>query len=288
MDRKSKQELSVITVCRNRPADLRATIKSVECQSRRDEIEFIVVDGSDPESILDGSWYRRVDVSIIESDTGIYDAMNKGINRATGKWIVFMNAGDLFADCSTVGLVLSLIESVDADLVVGNAIEEHNSGQIRILRRAREAKHLWKGMIGVHQSMYFRRSALPRGGYDTRYTLGADYALVCRISRTGSIHCIDEPLSLIDGSGISKKKIWKKNTEWLQIMIKDNQQPSIVTLAASIWLFGSAIVLKTSTKGFSILKRLIGQALTIRVGNQNNKGGSLPTSDCINDRSHSR
>ena len=89
--------ISVITVCYNAVANIEETMLSVLNQ-RYDKVEYIVIDGGSKDGTLDviKKYANKLAYWISEPDKGIYDAMNKGIAKATGDWINFMNAGDKF------------------------------------------------------------------------------------------------------------------------------------------------------------------------------------------------
>ena len=91
-------QLSIVTVCYNEK-DIGRTCESIVSQSCQD-FEWIVVDGGSTDGSLEviKHYKERIDILISEPDNGIYDAMNKGIRLAKGKWINFMNGGDTFAD----------------------------------------------------------------------------------------------------------------------------------------------------------------------------------------------
>jgi glycosyltransferase involved in cell wall biosynthesis len=97
-------KLSIITITYQAEKYLERTIKSVLEQGMRSEIEYVVIDGASKDGTLSliNQYREHIDVFISEPDCGIYDAMNKGIQKATGDYLIFMNAGDSFADNNTI------------------------------------------------------------------------------------------------------------------------------------------------------------------------------------------
>ena len=89
--------ISVITVCYNVASTIEKTMLSVLNQTYKN-LEYIIIDGNSTDGTVDiiKKYAERLTFWISEPDKGIYDAMNKGIVKATGKFLIFMNAGDQF------------------------------------------------------------------------------------------------------------------------------------------------------------------------------------------------
>ena len=118
-----KMKVSVITVCYNAVKGIEKTIMSVLSQTYS-EIEYIVIDGGSTdgtEKVL-LKYAGKIDYLVSEPDGGIYDAMNKGIRVATGEWINFLNAGDVYASNDSLKEALAL-ETDGVDIIYGNSIE---------------------------------------------------------------------------------------------------------------------------------------------------------------------
>ena len=169
--------ISVITVVFNGAEQLERTIQSVLGQTYP-SVEFIVIDGASKDGTVDiiQKYGDRIDYWVSEEDGGIFDAMNKGISRATGAWVNFMNAGDTFVD----GRVLENIDFgalSEYALIYGNRVQ----GGIAAMPKAPAA--LEAGVIHAnHQSMFFNAEVLKEElRYEPRYKIYADYELVNRI-----------------------------------------------------------------------------------------------------------
>ncbi|WP_305140405.1 glycosyltransferase, partial [Paramuribaculum intestinale] len=107
---------SIITVSYNAVGDIERTVRSVMEQDFRD-FEYLIIDGASKDGTpkkaaeITGR-YDDINVTIIsEPDSGIYDAMNKGLDRAVGEYLIFLNAGDAFHDTDTLSVLSRAIES---------------------------------------------------------------------------------------------------------------------------------------------------------------------------------
>ena len=89
-------DLSIITVCYNCTSSIEKTVKSILAQ-KEDSVQYIVIDGASSDGTLDvlKQYSNKIDILVSEPDEGIYDAMNKGIGLAEGKYLLFINAGDI-------------------------------------------------------------------------------------------------------------------------------------------------------------------------------------------------
>jgi glycosyltransferase involved in cell wall biosynthesis len=116
--------VTVVTVVRNGATTLETTMLSVLNQTYCN-IEYIVIDGASTDGTLEiiKKYEDRIDYWMSEPDNGIYDAMNKGINLATGDWINFMNSGDWFTDNNVVGGIFSCQNFKDIDVIYGNSTQ---------------------------------------------------------------------------------------------------------------------------------------------------------------------
>ncbi|RXE60893.1 glycosyltransferase, partial [Muribaculaceae bacterium Isolate-001 (NCI)] len=111
---KASQKITVVTVCYNAVKEIEKTIQSVISQTY-DNVEYIIVDGGSTDGTLDiiRKYSSRITRWVSEPDKGIFDAMNKSAHMATGEYINFMNAGDLFFD-----------EKVLSDIFAGRSYDE--------------------------------------------------------------------------------------------------------------------------------------------------------------------
>ena len=175
--------ISVITVCRNAQTEILRTLKSVLEQDYVD-MEYLVVDGLSSDNTCNivyeyiDKYEQRKNVRVIsEADTGIYNAMNKGIANAVGEWIIFMNAGDCFADSCVLRNVEKELD-MESDFVYGNTLYEENTAKYLVHSKA--IHYIKKSMPFCHQSIFNRKAIIEKLLYDERYQICADYELYCR------------------------------------------------------------------------------------------------------------
>jgi len=171
--------ITVITVVRNDKDRIARTIGNVLNQTYPN-IEYIVIDGASTDGTKEviERYSDRLDHWLSEPDRGIYDAMNKGVDRATGKWISFMNAGDTFSDDHVLENISRELRP-GADLIYGDHRVRY-AGFSRI-QRAKSISQLWKGIPFNHQSSLVRTELIRAYKFDLRYKLAADYDFVCHV-----------------------------------------------------------------------------------------------------------
>ncbi len=175
---------SIITVTWNAASVIAPTIESVERQTSSD-YEMLIIDGASTDDTL--AIVRRASIASLrvfsEPDNGLYDAMNKGIARARGRYLIFLNAGDAFAD----GTVLARLAVLAADapgVIYGQTQLVDAQRQVVGKRHLTAPKRLsadsfLKGMVVCHQAFVVRRDLAPQ--YDLRYRLSADYDWCIRV-----------------------------------------------------------------------------------------------------------
>lgn len=189
-------KVSVITVAYNAKDALIKTMKSVDEQDYHN-LEYIIVDGasSDGTSALLQSYTGKLDHWTSEPDKGIYDAMNKGVAKATGDYCIFMNAGDCFADSSAVNRATD--ELGYADVVYGDIIKD---GQ---LKRSLSPRNCHK-MYYCHQAVFTRTSCLRDFPFDISHRFSADFKQAKQLYLAGkTFRQLNTAVAIFDTTGIS-------------------------------------------------------------------------------------
>jgi putative colanic acid biosynthesis glycosyltransferase len=144
------------------------------------------------------------------ADRGVYDAMNRGLLMARGRYVLFLNAGDRFAAPDVLGRVLPELESSRApDLLFAGTILDLPHGRHHN-RPARPAeRYLRYGLPACHQATFFRRSLHLRYRYDLGYQVTADYAAIARMLVGGATtRCLSLDLAVrhCDRTSLSERR----------------------------------------------------------------------------------
>lgn len=194
--------LSIITVCLNAP-NLEETCKSIVNQTFQD-FEWIVIDGgSNAETLAIFEKYRyRMNYFVSEKDSGIYDAMNKGIKVSTGKWLNFMNGGDAFYTSDTLkNISHDLNIDNDNDVIYGKSLfYKDNKRFVFDAPDKIDIDYLYHSTI-PHQASFIRKSIFNEiGMYNINYNSG-DHILWIILSRhKKKFHKINDIINIQDRS----------------------------------------------------------------------------------------
>jgi glycosyltransferase involved in cell wall biosynthesis len=184
-------KISIITVCRNSEAYIEKSIHSVINQTYKN-IEYIVVDGDSQDKTQDiiGNYSHQIALIISEPDTGIYNAMNKGLRLATGDFINFLNSDDYFYDINVIEDVVNFIKSnLNAHVIYGDAEIRSRPGNNALPSYIAESplpsefiESLIRGNLFLQGSMFVRAELFGRLGYfDEQYNISADYEFLTRL-----------------------------------------------------------------------------------------------------------
>ena len=222
-------KVTVITVCFNSEVTIGQTLKSVGAQSHPD-IEHLVIDGGSSDNTMlivkrDGAHVAR---AVSEPDKGIYDAMNKGLALATGDFVGFLNADDMFASPDSLASLVAELTATQADVVYADLIYVRSDRTDSVVRSWRSgefaASRLRYGWMPPHPTFYLRRDLLPQvGGFDTQLRIAADYDFILRCLSRQGLKVAYMPQVLVrmrlgGASNQSAKAMWDKSREDLYAM----------------------------------------------------------------------
>lgn len=200
-------KISIVTVCYNAVDSIEATLESVLNQVY-DNIEYIVIDGGSTDGTVDiiKKYSDRIAYWISERDNGIFDAMNKGIDIASGNYINFMNSGDIFVSEYTINTVVNYLKSNSYfDVVYGSTQIVRNQKLINLQPSPFFTKYNKFRPMGIcHQSIFTRGQLCKIFRFNPKFRLSADYDMIKRIFESGAkFGRLLIPVAKFDLQGIS-------------------------------------------------------------------------------------
>ena len=201
--------VTVVTVTYNAADCVEMTLKSVIAQTYSN-LEYIVIDGKSSDSTMDIVERYRAHISTIvsEPDKGIYDAMNKATRLASGEWIIFINAGDVFDNPGVLQNVFTSEIKENSCLIFGTVTEFSLLLRVKHVYPAHILFHPHREHIPCsHQATFYRTSLLRKHPYRSEaFKVSADWASMADILDLKLPYCIvDEKIAWYQGGGISSR-----------------------------------------------------------------------------------
>ncbi len=222
-------KISIITITFQAEAYIQRTLDSVHAQGHRDQFEYIIVDGNsrDQTMSLIQNASIKPDVLISENDKGIYDAMNKGLAKATGEYVMFMNAGDEFASDDTLKTILNHLSKnphilySDANFVdlKRNFMGKRSEATPHQLPQNLTWKDFKFGMLICHQSFICKKSIAPFFSLEYQLSSDIDWEIQC-LKAANKISYMPEPICNYLMGGASVKNLKKSWLERFQVLSK--------------------------------------------------------------------
>lgn len=216
---------SIITVTYNASLFLESTIQSILSQTYQ-HIEFLIIDGASTDGTQDiiRKYESRISYWISEPDRGLYDAMNKGIAKATGDYLWFINAGDQIYSSQTIAQLVSKRNNTFPDIIYGETEIIDSDGKTIGMRRLRAPEKLnWKGfrqgMLVCHQSFIVKREIAELYDLSFRFSSDFDWCIRC-MKKAHSIFNTHLTLSKFLEAGMTSENRKKSLKERYRIMVK--------------------------------------------------------------------
>lgn len=215
-------KLSIITINYNNAAGLKKTLDSVAAQTYTD-FEHIIVDGASTDGSVDEIIaYSQSPIAnrhkitwISEQDTGIYNAMNKGVRMASGEYILMLNSGDYLVDEHVIENVIPLLDGTD--IIQGNTISMIDE-QMQINRGYGKSDisfiDVYNGHF-LHQAMFAKRILFDQYGYfDENYKIGGDTVFFLKTLGLGNASFVYRDINIayfdVDGISANHTSYWNK------------------------------------------------------------------------------
>jgi len=221
------KKLSIITITYQAERYVERTIQSVISQKGLEQVEFMLIDGASKDRTLEivQQYTPHFDKIISEKDQGIYDAMNKGIRIATGDYILFLNAGDTFANNKTLEKILHDLAK-EPDVLYGETQFTDEVGTILGIRSELTPQVLpeqatWKdfkwGMVICHQSFIVKRNIAPYYNLSYHLSSDVDWEINC-LKKATKINKTSYPIANYLTGGTSVNNLQKSWSERFDVL----------------------------------------------------------------------
>lgn len=241
-------KISIITICFNAEKTIAQTIQSVFNQLY-ENIEYIIIDGASTDNTLKEiePYKQRISTLISESDKGLYDAFNKGLNRATGDIIGILNSDDFYPNNEVIGKVINLFNSHPNSEAVSTSVQIFKNNQFTQPFRTYHAKSFkkWQFRLGMqppHPGFFITKNALTKvGNYNDQFRISGDFDWLLRAIWVNNIKTTYSNLITVfmrDGglsaSGFSSKK--RMNNENLKSLKANGIYSNLIFIYAKYLL----------------------------------------------------
>jgi glycosyltransferase involved in cell wall biosynthesis len=213
-------KISLITVSYNAGSTISRCIESVIAQNFKN-FEYIIIDGGSTDGTIKiiNQYKNHVNIFISEKDGGIYDAMNKGISRASGTIIGTLNADDFFAADDVLGAVAAAFAQQNPDMLYGDL--DYVAQDETIVRKWRTKAYVqgmynW-GWMPPHPTFYCKKQLFERFGlYNVEYGTAADYELMLRFMQQTNVKAlhVNKVMVKMQSGGVSNNSLPNRVKAW--------------------------------------------------------------------------
>lgn len=207
--------ISIITATLNSAETLEDCLKSVTRQTYLNR-EYLVIDGGSSDETINiiKKYSKEINIFISEKDSGIYDALNKGILLSKGDIIGFLHADDLYASNDVLAKISKGFLDPSVCAIYGDLIYVQRNNLNKVIRRWQgkifKKENLAFGWMPAHPTLYVRREWYQKiGGFDSTYRISADYLSILKMFSQPSFKAIYLPYVLVKMriGGISNNSI---------------------------------------------------------------------------------
>ncbi|OFZ51849.1 MAG: hypothetical protein A2381_00910 [Bdellovibrionales bacterium RIFOXYB1_FULL_37_110] len=209
--------ISLITVVLDKKDEFSQTLNSVKKQTYSN-YEYIVIDGKSTDGTLELIKENALQITrwVSENDQGLYDAMNKAIMLAKGKYLLFLNAGDCLYNHHTLNDMAPYLENNDHPIIYGSVefILNHKGKIFHPIN----LKDAWKKMPFSHQGCFILTSFHKNHPYDLKYKIGADYHLIFNTILKHKLLQVDQIICTTTPGGVSDTKRFHSINDRLKVI----------------------------------------------------------------------
>ncbi|WP_400261674.1 glycosyltransferase family 2 protein [Sphingobacterium sp. SG20118] len=250
-------KLSIITINLNNKEGLKKTLKSIDNQSNKN-FEYLVIDGDSTDGSIDLiNDATFINIKVSENDSGIYDAMNKGIRIANGEYLLFLNSGDYLNNSEVINNILPQLQG--EEIIYGSLIYEgKDSSKVQHYPRELTLRQFINDTIG-HPCSFIKKELFTKYGfYDTSYPIVADWAFFTKVivKENVSTKHINEIITNFDLTGITARpENYNKINAERERFLKENFSFILDDFNKTIEAVNKLKKIQSS-KGFKILKAL--------------------------------
>ncbi|MFT3932746.1 MAG: glycosyltransferase family 2 protein [Chitinophagaceae bacterium] len=232
--------ISIITVSYNSAATIQDTLQCI-CDQQYKNVEHIVIDGSSTDHTISiVNQFPHISRLVCEPDNGLYDAMNKGLQMATGDIIGILNSDDIYADANVLDKVAAAFVDTNIDCLYGDLQYVHAHNMQKVLRHWRAGKfykqNFLYGWMPPHPTFFARKKVYDDvGGFNTELKSAADYEIMLRIlyKHGYAAGYIPSVLVKMRSGGVSNASLrnrFKANREDAKAWRLINKRPHFFTL----------------------------------------------------------
>ncbi len=226
-------KVSIITVSYNAVDTIERTILSVINQTYSN-IEYIIIDGNSTDGTVNiiKKYDGQIAKWLSEPDNGLYDAMNKGIQMATGDVIGIINSDDCYHDIETIANIVDIYKKKKEWFVLHGKIRYfHEDGTITVDVPKQNPEYIKRGPFIFHPTMFVPKKFYDRVGcFNVKYSIAADYDLMLRLYLGGCPFIyMDKIVTDMYAGGASDKKMLRGFTECYKIMLRNKINPLFAT-----------------------------------------------------------
>lgn len=222
-------KISIITCCFNAASTIEKTLQSVTSQKFKN-YEQIIIDGGSTDGTSEiVNKYPHVSIVISEKDNGIYDAFNKGLNEATGEYVGFLNADDIYFDENSLEYIADGFNEEKVDCVFGNLVYVNEKESVVRYWKSKPYKpnQFQKGWVPAHPTFYCKKECFEKyGNFDEKFWISADFDLMMRFLEVHNIKSkfIDKTLikMLIGGKSNGSMRIYRESHRQILSIFKKN------------------------------------------------------------------
>lgn len=275
-------KISIITINYNDAEGLRKTLASVASQTYTD-IEHIIIDGGSTDGSVEV--IREYEQSLVSSpspfasrlkwisepDKGIYDAMNKGVAKSSGEYLLFLNGGDALASPTAIEDVCPHLN--DANFVIGRSYFscEGKRCDASPLLSERDMSMYYMYLHGInHQSAFIRRNLLIDTPYDTRVKINADWLFFVQtiVMQSATVKFVDLFFSDFDLTGVSSnnESVLKEREEVLKQVLPERIARDYIQISPHYyevirlqWLLNHPICYKIYRSFTTLCRKVVGK-----------------------------